>query len=56
MIFYFSGTGNSKYIAEKIGGCHNNKGVSISKEMRSNHGELEYYLKKDEIVGFVYPV
>jgi ferredoxin len=55
MIFYFTGTGNSYYAAQKIGEYMNERVISIADEMKKN-GELEYSLKEDELIGFVYPV
>ncbi|MGL5692815.1 MAG: EFR1 family ferrodoxin [Peptostreptococcaceae bacterium] len=56
MIFYFSGTGNSLYIAKNIGNEQNERLISISKEMNKEKEVHEYYLKKDEKIIFVYPV
>lgn len=56
MIFYFSGTGNSLFVAEKIAQHHNERLVSIAAEMNNEEHRFEYHLDEDEIVGFVYPV
>lgn len=56
MIFYFTGTGNSLYVAKKISQYNNDRIVSISEEMKKNTGNLEYYLEEDETIGFIYPV
>ena len=54
MIFYFTATGNSKFIAERIATKTNDKVVDISECMKTNHFSFE--LKKDEALGFVVPV
>lgn len=46
MIFYFTGTGNSLYVAKKIGG----KFVSIAQAVRQDR-----QLYKDDVIGFVFP-
>lgn len=49
MIFYFSGTGNSKWVAEELAKRINDKAVdmmSVSEER----------LTKDEVVGVVFPI
>ncbi|MGM9530578.1 EFR1 family ferrodoxin, partial [Intestinibacter sp.] len=53
-VLYFSGTGNSLYIATKIAEALNDKIVSIA-DLVCNE---QYYLKLDdgETIGFVYPV
>ena len=56
MIFYFTGTGNSIYVAQNISEYNNDRVVSISEEMKQNADNLEYYLSEDEMIGFVYPV
>lgn len=56
MIFYFSGTGNSLDAAKNIGDYNNEELVSISKQMKSKDGKFEYTLRKDETIGFVFPV
>ncbi|WP_054742355.1 EFR1 family ferrodoxin [Cellulosilyticum ruminicola] len=54
MIFYFSGTGNSYYIAKKISEALNERLISIAECVRE--GKYEVILEKDEKIGFVYPV
>lgn len=54
MIFYFSGTGNSLYVAKKIAEASNERIISIAAAMRD--GSFEYVLSKDERIGFVFPV
>ena len=50
MIFYFSGTGNSKYIAQRIGKAAGNEVVSVSSNSKFSVPDNE------EPVGFVFPV
>ncbi|MEG2118596.1 MAG: EFR1 family ferrodoxin, partial [Clostridia bacterium] len=52
MIFYFSGTGNSKYTAKKIAELTNDTIFSIADILKSNVLEFD----ADERVGFVFPV
>lgn len=54
MVFYFSGTGNSYYIAEKIAQALGEKLISIAELVRNNIYTVE--LKQGENIGFVYPV
>jgi flavodoxin len=56
MIFYFSGTGNSYYVAEKTAGRLGERLVSISSEMSGGKKEFWYDLQDDEVIGFVFPV
>jgi len=56
MIFYFSGTGNSLQIAKNIAEHNDEKLISIAFEMNNRGEELEYTLKENEVIGFVYPV
>lgn len=56
MIFYFTGTGNSLYIAKNIGQYNNENLISIASEMNSAKEHYEYTLKNSEVIGFVYPV
>lgn len=51
MIFYFSGTGNSKYVATCM--SDENK-INIGEAMKS--GQLSYNISDGESVGFVMPV
>ncbi len=49
MIFYFSATGNSKYVAERIADALNDTAVSIE------HGQVSYEIPENGILGFVMP-
>lgn len=54
MIFYFSATGNSKYVAHKIAGVEHDRIISISDAIAVK--EYTYTLHEHEKVGFVTPV
>jgi ferredoxin len=56
MIFYFSGTGNSLQVAKNIAEHNNETLISIASEMNRKDSSFEYILKKNEIIGFVYPI
>ncbi len=56
MIFWFSGTGNSLYIAKNIAEKNDLKLVSIASAVNSGTEFFEYDLEEGEIVGFVFPV
>ena len=54
MVFYFSGTGNSLYIAQKIKDKIGGELVSIMDAYKNE--EFEYNISDNELVGIVYPV
>ena len=54
MIFYFSGTGNSKWIANQLSKEQKEDLVFIPDALRS--GVLEFCLKEEETIGFVFPI
>ena len=54
MIFYFSVTGNSLYVAQKIYENQGEELINISNAM--NEMRFSYKLKSDEKVGFIFPV
>ena len=60
MIFYFSGTGNTKWAASRLAAATHEELVSIAEYMRgddTNHNLAEpFNLKEDERLGFVFPV
>jgi flavodoxin/NAD-dependent dihydropyrimidine dehydrogenase PreA subunit len=56
MIFYFTGTGNSLYVAKDIASSNGENLVSISSELNKTDEFCEYNLKENEIVGFVFPI
>ena len=53
MIFYFSGTGNSAWVARQLAEGQNEELLSIAVEIDRNK---EYKLKEGEKVGFVFSV
>ena len=53
MIFYFSGTGNSVWVARQIAKAQQEELLAIAEEINKNK---EYALKDGEKVGFVFPV
>ena len=54
MIFYFSGCGNSKYVAETIAAGLNDNLTFIPEAARE--GRYDYTLAEDERLGFVFPI
>ncbi len=54
MIFFFSGTGNSEYIAKTISRKTSDNTVSITKAILNR--EFTYEITKGENIGFVLPV
>lgn len=56
MIFYFSGTGNSLYVAKNIGEHTKEKLVPIAAAINNKAESYEYKLEDGEIIGFVYPI
>ena len=61
MIFYFSGTGNSKWVASRLASATHERLVSIADCMRQtdtsiNNTDEPFTLNQDERLGFVFPV
>ncbi len=54
MIFCFSGTGNSRYAAEKLSAALDDDLIDIPDALRKR--DLTYHVKENEKVGFVFPV
>lgn len=54
MIFYFSGTGNSEWVAETIAAAQGDFTKSIAEAMRER--DFCFNPAKDEAIGFVFPV
>ena len=54
MIFYFSGTGNSLYVAQNIAKKQGVRLVNIADRMRTKN--LIFVPKDGEVVGFVFPI
>lgn len=53
MIFYFSATGNNKYLAERIAAATGDYLVSITECVKS--GRYGFAVQRGEAVGFVTP-
>lgn len=53
MIFYFSGTGNTKWAAETLAKATGEQLVNIPDELRKD--KCEYTLQQDERLGFCFP-
>ncbi len=53
MIFYFSGTGNSKWVARQLAADTNQSLFFIPDELKQSRG---YTLAHDEMIGFVFPI
>ena len=56
MIFYFSGTGNSRWVADTLRDALSEPMVPIVKALKQEKGEFAYSLDKEEKVIFVFPV
>ncbi|MCD7973108.1 MAG: EFR1 family ferrodoxin [Candidatus Azobacteroides sp.] len=56
MVFYFSGTGNSLWIAKELGNSFKEKCISISDELQKKEAILSYMLQENEKIFFVFPV
>lgn len=54
MIFYFTGTGNSQYAAEKIAEKTGSDVISIAECVRNE--KYDFHISEGDILGFVYPV
>ena len=54
MIFYFTGTGNSLYVAQKIQEEDGGELIDISQTLNENN--FSYTIKKGEKIGIVFPV
>lgn len=53
MLFYFSATGNSRWVAEKMAHALGDKTVSITEAL---HKSCRFALASDERIGFCFPV
>lgn len=53
MIFYFTGTGNSKYVADRLGTLIGEQTVSIADAQKQDPPAFD---ARDEAVGFVLPI
>lgn len=54
MIFYFSATGNSKYVAERIASATDDHLIFLRDAIRTRH--YRYDASREERIGFVVPV
>lgn len=62
MIFYFSGTGNTRWAAQKVAAATGDRLVNIAEEMlaaetdQASDPQFTYTLAQDERIGFFFPV
>jgi NAD-dependent dihydropyrimidine dehydrogenase PreA subunit/flavodoxin len=56
MIFYFSGTGNSLWVAKQLGTAFNERLISIADELKKSDNSFQYSLAENEKIFFVFPV
>lgn len=56
MIFYFSGTGNSKWIAQQLAQVQQEELISIAAELQQKDNLFRYQLRNNEKIGFVFPI
>jgi len=56
MVFYFSGTGNSYWVAKQVGKAFNEQPTSIANELDQVTNLYQYSLRDDEKIFFVFPV
>jgi ferredoxin len=56
MIFYFSGTGNSLWVAKELAKFYTDKLISISDELMRPNNDFSYSVSPDEKIFFVFPV
>ena len=56
MIFYFSGTGNSLWVAKELAKIYDYKPVSISDELMRPDNNFSYSVAADELIFFVFPI
>ena len=55
IIFYFSGTGNSKWVARQVAAYQHESLIAIADELAGG-ADLIYTLQPSEVVGVVFPV
>jgi formate hydrogenlyase subunit 6/NADH:ubiquinone oxidoreductase subunit I len=56
MLFYFSGTGNTLWVARQISQATNEQLYNIPEELKKHDSTCTYNMKKDECIGFAFPV
>jgi len=54
MIFYFSGTGNTRFVASQLAAATGDSLVSIATALVN--GKFDYHLDADERLGFCFPI
>ena len=54
MIFYFSGTGNSFYVARRIAAAENGNPISMAQAIRED--KLDFDVNEGDPLGFVFPI
>lgn len=55
MLFYFSGTGNSRWVAETIADAIKEPLINIA-DYSDGNDDIETYLKSNERIGFCFPI
>ena len=53
MIFYFSGTGNTKHVAQQLAAKLNDHTTEVAEALA--HGNTAYTLAPGESIGFAFP-
>ena len=56
MVFYFSGTGNSQWVAKSVATAFSDRLVAIGDYFREGSEKPKFELEKGERIGFVFPV
>lgn len=56
MIFYFTGTGNALWLANRVGNAIGETPVSIADELKTHPNECRYSMASDGMLIFVFPV
>ena len=56
MIFYFTGTGNSLWVAKQLKEAFDEPLIAIADELKRGEKVLKYNVRTDEKIFFVYPV
>ncbi len=56
MVFYFTGTGNSRWVAKQLEATFGGALIAVADELKQKKAEYRYLLQKDEYVFFVFPV
>ena len=56
MVFYFSGTGNSQWVAKSVATAFSDRLIAIGDYFREGSEKPKFELEKGERIGFVFPV